>query len=100
MDQLNTDLEYSWKLAERCKKGAAIRQEHYNCWSQGEALKKGDHELVPLVSFDGPHRLSSSCDPNPYLIVREPEDSVLVYKLAPELGKGRVCCLQPFVVCG
>lgn len=45
--------------------------------------------LVHLAAFDGP---------NPDLVMGEVQDGLSVYTVAPDSGKGRVCCLHCYLL--
>lgn len=95
VDELRKSLKYSWDLAEKTRAvGACHSKKLYDRWSRGAVLKEGDRVLVKLVAFDGKHKLAYHWDPNPFVVVSQPDLGIPVYVVASESNRKKTRCLH------
>jgi hypothetical protein len=52
-------------------------------------LSVGDRVLVRVVAYDGKHKIADKWEDHPYLVIKQPNEDIPVFKVRREDGEGR-----------
>lgn len=78
------------KLATAAAEKARNKQkECYNSKIRGGTVKIGDRVLVKIVAFEGKHKLADRWEPDPYIVIGQPNENIPVFVVKKENGEGR-----------
>lgn len=95
VEKLKDNLQEAYKLAETANKNSQVRQKcHYDTRVRGVTLMEGDRVLVRVVSFDGKHKIQDRWEDHPYIIIKQPNNEIPVFKVRREDGQGRIRTLH------
>lgn len=95
IENLKQNLQEAYKLAETANKNSQARQKcHYDTRVRGVTLVEGDRVLVKVVSFDGKHKIQDRWEDHPYIILKQPNKEIPVFKVRREDGQGRIRVLH------
>lgn len=89
IETLKHNLQEAYKLSETTNKNSQARQKcHYDTKVRGVTLVEGDRVLVKVVSFDGKHKIPDRWEDHPYIILKQPNEEIPVFKVRREDGQG------------
>ena len=88
IDDLRKNMKSAYELVNRnTQKSQQKQKEGYDQRTRGAEIRKGDRVLVKIVAFDGKHKISDKWEEEPYLVIEQPNDNILVYTVQKETSK-------------
>ena len=83
-------LEESYRLANRSADASRTKQKkYYDLKVRGSVLEPGDRVLVKVLAFEGRHKLADHWEPEPCVVIAQPNPDIPVYVVRREDETGR-----------
>ena len=95
VDDIRKSLEFAYEVA--LKNASCSQSRHkqlYDRKVRGSAVEVGDRVLIRNLAFTGPHKLADRWQQDVYVIQKRPVDSIPVFELRREDGRGRTLTLH------